>query len=469
MQKNKYTRLIKDILIFIVGNVLTKVVQFLLMPLYTTYMTTEAYGVAELTNNISLLLYPIVTLCIYEAAFRYVVGSKYTSEEIITASIKVVFLSALVGAGVLVLSNTFIHYKYANSLYFILYAFSFRTLMAYYVRGKGHTKVFAASGIINAIFLALFSYLFLVVLKLDVWGYLMGIGISYICSALFLFIGGGLYKELKFSIHTKDITKDLLYYSMPLVIYNIGYWLTTMSGRYILLWFADVSTAGIYAAVIKIAAIISMLEQAFYAAFQLNASREYESKDKEAYYSSIFRLYAVGIIILGSVILCMSPLLAKFTLRNEFYAARIYLPLVLFIAIIDCLFCFYKTMYTAYKLTSRTVPSMFIGSVINIVVGVLTVRQFGIWGICFASFLCYSSQALYRIIDVRKFVNLKVEWKVIIPYLLLLGVQVLLLSTYELVNILIAIALAIFIFASLSGPAVKKIFNSQKDFFEQSP
>lgn len=180
-------------------------------------------------------------------------------------------------------------------------------LIAYYVRGKGYSKLFAVSGIINAVFLAIFSFLFLVLLKWDVKGYLLAIAFSYISSMVFLFVGGRLYKEIKFSIKTKAVTKELLRYCTPLIIYNVGYWITTMSGRYILLWSTDASTAGVYAAVIKMASVINMLQQAFYAAFQLNTSREYESTDKEEYFSNIFKLYAACILMFGSIILCFSP------------------------------------------------------------------------------------------------------------------------------------------------------------------
>ncbi|WP_349946260.1 polysaccharide biosynthesis C-terminal domain-containing protein [Lacrimispora sp. BS-2] len=446
MLKNKYMRLVNDMAVFTVGTVLTKLVQFVLMPLYTTYMTTEAYGVAELTNNMSELLFPIVTLCIYEAVFRYVIGSKYSKEEIVTSSIKVLFLSSLFGAILVFFLHFVLHYKYAFYLYLILYAYSFRMLIAYYARGKGYSKLFAISGIVNAFFLALFSVLFLVYFRWDVKGYLLAIAFSYIFSMLFLLIGGGLYKEIRFNIKTNLITRELLRYSMPLIIYNVGYWITTMSGRYILLWNTDVSTAGVYAAVIKMASVINMLQQAFYAAFQLNTSREYESLDKENYFSNIFRLYAASIVMFGSVILCFSPLLAKITLKYEFYAAKEFLPLILFIAIIDCLFCFLKTMYTTYKYTKRAVPSMLIGSIVNVVVCLLTVNKYGIWGICIASLLCYISQALYRVIDVKKFVNIRYDWKIIISGLAALSIQVILLTKENISGIVIACFIAILVF-----------------------
>ena len=44
VSSNKYRTLLSDIMIFIIGTVLAKAIQFILMPLYTTYMSTEAYG-----------------------------------------------------------------------------------------------------------------------------------------------------------------------------------------------------------------------------------------------------------------------------------------------------------------------------------------------------------------------------------------------------------------------------------------
>ena len=38
-----------------------------MLPFYTSVMTAEVYGTAELLNNLSDMLFPIVTLSIYEA------------------------------------------------------------------------------------------------------------------------------------------------------------------------------------------------------------------------------------------------------------------------------------------------------------------------------------------------------------------------------------------------------------------
>ena len=97
VSSNKYRTLLSDIMIFIIGTVLAKAIQFILMPLYTTYMSTEAYGIAELTNNLSELFFPIATLCVYEAAFRFAVDPEFSNRKLATAVAKVMLISSGIG------------------------------------------------------------------------------------------------------------------------------------------------------------------------------------------------------------------------------------------------------------------------------------------------------------------------------------------------------------------------------------
>ena len=48
---SKYKVLASNTIIFAIGNILVKLISFFLMPLYTSVLTTEQYGVAELLNR----------------------------------------------------------------------------------------------------------------------------------------------------------------------------------------------------------------------------------------------------------------------------------------------------------------------------------------------------------------------------------------------------------------------------------
>lgn len=452
---NKYRTFLSDIIIFIIGTALAKAIQFILMPLYTTYMSAEAYGVAELTNNLSELFFPIVTLCIYEAAFRYAVDPEFSNKKLATAVAKVMLVSTIVGLFTSIFIKVTFNYKYAFYLFFILYAYSIRMCAAYYVRGNGKSKTFAMSGVVNAFFLSIFNVIFLVLLKSGERGYLLSIGFSYCMSAIYLIIAGKIPSDIVPKESSKNDFRVLFCYCIPLIFYNVLYWFTTISGRYILLWFTDASTAGKYVAAIKIAAVVNMIQQAVYAAFQLNSSRAFTEEGKEKYYTEITNLFIYLYCTFGAVIVCFTPFWAKFTLKNDFYEAKVFLPIIMLAAIFNCVSSLLGTMYSTYKKTHKMIGVSVVGSVTNIVVGLALTPICGIWGVCIASVFCYLSQVVYKFWDVRKFCKIKYNWIKIILNLLLLTTQVALMSTERNSSILLSIVFALTLLVINCGDVVK--------------
>ena len=135
-------QLIKDIFVFSMGTVMTKLIQFLLMPLYTSSLTTEAYGAAELVNNLAEFFYPILTLSAFEAVLRFLVGKEYGEKTIATAGLKLMILSA--GGGIVLFSiiDLIGNYPYTTQLFWITYTYALKTMLSFFVRGKGYSKLF---------------------------------------------------------------------------------------------------------------------------------------------------------------------------------------------------------------------------------------------------------------------------------------------------------------------------------------
>lgn len=68
---NKYKKLIGNTVIFAIGSFSSKLLVFLLMPLYTRVLTTSDYGVMDIIVNTSNLLIPIVMVSINEGIIRF--------------------------------------------------------------------------------------------------------------------------------------------------------------------------------------------------------------------------------------------------------------------------------------------------------------------------------------------------------------------------------------------------------------
>ena len=71
MKMNKYLYLVTNFAVFGLGNLVSKMAAFLLVALYTQYLTANEYGNAELIVTTISLLIPIFTLSINDASLRF--------------------------------------------------------------------------------------------------------------------------------------------------------------------------------------------------------------------------------------------------------------------------------------------------------------------------------------------------------------------------------------------------------------
>ena len=88
---NQKKELIKNTLIISIGKFSTQLVSFLLLPLYTTLLTTSEYGQYDLLNTISIFLIPCVTLLMEEGMFRFLIDAKTDKDKGEVFSITTVF------------------------------------------------------------------------------------------------------------------------------------------------------------------------------------------------------------------------------------------------------------------------------------------------------------------------------------------------------------------------------------------
>ena len=68
---NRVSKFLKDIGIYAIGNIGSKVITFLMVPLYTYFVhDTSDFGYYDLCLQVCLLLMPFVTLQLRDGAYR---------------------------------------------------------------------------------------------------------------------------------------------------------------------------------------------------------------------------------------------------------------------------------------------------------------------------------------------------------------------------------------------------------------
>jgi len=75
MADGKVKKLASNLGIFAIGNLGSKLISFILIPIFTRYMSTAHFGQVDLITTTVNMLLPIVALSIADAVFRFVMDT----------------------------------------------------------------------------------------------------------------------------------------------------------------------------------------------------------------------------------------------------------------------------------------------------------------------------------------------------------------------------------------------------------
>ena len=80
--QEKYKYLTKNTALFAISSFGSKILSFLLVPLYTNILTTSEYGIADVITTTGTLIMYICTLDVADGVLRFVLDRQDKKEEI---------------------------------------------------------------------------------------------------------------------------------------------------------------------------------------------------------------------------------------------------------------------------------------------------------------------------------------------------------------------------------------------------
>ncbi|MBU0754407.1 MAG: oligosaccharide flippase family protein, partial [Planctomycetes bacterium] len=105
---SEFNRILKHSVIYGVGNILSKMIGFILIPVYTNILTTEEYGLMELLQNTMNVIQIIVGMGLGTAILRFYSENKQreAQETVISTSILFSTFFGAAVAGICILFST---------------------------------------------------------------------------------------------------------------------------------------------------------------------------------------------------------------------------------------------------------------------------------------------------------------------------------------------------------------------------
>ena len=188
---NSYKELRRNTLTIAIANLGSKIIAFLLAPLYSYYMTTSQYGTMDLINSSIGLILPFVCVDIFEATFRYSNDERYDKRKVLSTSIVI----GVPGAMACFLFS-FIAYNLLGVFsleYWIMICASVMLgavdyILAQFLRGTNKMIKFAMAGVTSSVALLIANYIFLVRLNTGLLGWIISYFISKIVETVYLLI-----------------------------------------------------------------------------------------------------------------------------------------------------------------------------------------------------------------------------------------------------------------------------------------
>lgn len=409
--QSSYRKLFSNTIIFAIGSFSSKILVFLLLPLYTTALSREQFGSADLIAQMANFILPIATLSITESIIRFGLDKKYSKSSVFTTGIIVTLAGMLFVTLVMPFISMTSYVKgYAIFLYIYVFTASIKLIFCEFVRSKGLVKLYAFNGILTTLSMLIFNILFLLILKIGIAGYLLAIILSDFISAVFIFWIAQLYKYFSLKAFSKVITKQMLAFSIPLIPATIMWWITNVSDRFFVNGFMGDEANGLYAIAYKIPTIIITIFAMFNQAWNMSAITEYNSKQKEKFYSNVFSSnQSVIYVIAAGVMLFLIPL-TKILVSDKFFIAYKYTPVLIVATVFTCFTSFLGSIYAATKKTKHSLVTSMIGALLNIGLNIILIPLIGINGASIATLISYMVVFLIRIIDIRRFLDIKAEY-----------------------------------------------------------
>lgn len=405
---NRYKKLLGNSAIFAIGSLGSKLISFILVPLYTYVLTKEQFGTVDLiTTSVNLVL-PIITLSAFDAVFRFVLDKNENENKVLVNGLLISFQGALIGL-LIIPVLTFMHVPMPIYIYGMLVSGAFLSLFLNFTRAVNKVKTFAIAGILGTIVIAASNILFLVILHKGVQGYLLSIIISNTIVILYLMGMVRILHRIRYKYIDKRLAMSMIVYSIPLIPNAFSWWINSSADRYFILAFVGASANGIYAVASKIPSLLNLINQIFFQSWQMSAVEEYSSGDASKFYSKTFN-YFMDFQFIGSagLLLVLKPLMAVIV-SPTYYVAWKYIPFLLLAVVYSSLSGFLGTTYTAAKRTSGIFLTTMIGAVSNLIFGFILVRLFGLQGASLAGTLSFAIVLIVRLYDTRRFMPIHVN------------------------------------------------------------
>lgn len=472
---------LKGSTIYTGGQVLTKATGFVLIPLYTRFLTTDDYGIIGVVNVIVAMMSMALMFGVYPTQTRLYYDFKGDKNKIGELLFTLnCFMVVVVTAVCILLTffgeplfRLFIKNESIGFYPFIvigIWTVFFNIINQLVTRYYATTRKYAFSALIQFVLFLITtgSIIFFVVYRKE--GALGPIKGGLIGQAVVFGVFYWPYARRFAARFNFEHIKSLMSFGMPVVIHLTAATVMTSIDRIILEKYLPLSSVGIYTLGCQLGSAISIIVVSINRAWMPNYYDLMDSKDVDRAYE-IRRIFCVWQVVIGAMCL-VGGLWARDVVAllatDRYYDAAGIMPIILLGYFFNGVYFFMISPIFHYKKTSRLPLITISAAVMNVVLNLILIPRQGTLGAANAMMLSFLSLAVLSYFIGKRYFNPHFEIARLTVLAIIVSIPSMLLNfghglTFSVVYKILVVAgyitLCYVFFRSYFDPVIRRIYS----------
>lgn len=421
------SKLLKNSVIYLFGNVLSKILTFLMLPLYTRYIVPSDYGYYDMANTYVNLIAIVMCFEIWNTIMRYMLDKQYqfNKEKPVTNGLVIYFISNILIVVIFTAVNAVFHVQYAMLI--LLYGLSLcmHFLYGYIARGYGHNMLFAASGVVSTLVNVCMNLFLIIVLHVDYKSLYIANIVSYIIQCLILESKVKLFEKISSQLFDRMLFFEMLKFTLPLCLNTAAFWLLTSYGKTVVSVNLSIADNGYYSVASKFGLIIQLVSSCFISSWQELAFAKGKTSTNDDYYEYMLGLFIKYLFVSSFLILPCVFIVFPLMIDSQYSQAVNIVPAYLLATMLNSLSSFMTAIFGAIKKTKVLFTSTLTGCLVNILLVHMLIGEIGIQAASVSMFFGFLVCVFIRIAILKKNIRLNLDMnRIACQYIPLLCISV---------------------------------------------
>jgi len=389
-----------------------RAVGFVLIPLYSHYLTPAQYGTIELLE----LAIQILSLCFGLQSIGTALTRLFHDEgtaqgkNLATATA----LGMTVAANLLVIGAVF---PFAGSLSALVLRSSeyawlvraglmgllFSTLVEVvltYVRLRDRVILFVAYTLASLVATALLNVYFIAFLGLGVWGFVLSKLIVTGAGCVWLLVMT--LREVGFGL-SQRMAQEMWRFGSPLIVANLAFFVIHFSDRFFLSAARGLDEVGTYSLAYRFAFLVTiMVAEPFERVWNVTLFSYTNQPGWELDFARVARYLTVALCITGLGLSLFGEIIIRFVSTSLYYSAAAVLPILAFAYVVREIGDFYRNILYINRSSAVVGGVAVISALVNLGLNYALIARFGMFGAAWATLLTWTLYMVLCWVRARK-------------------------------------------------------------------